>query len=57
VIGLLALTANGEQVSNPVSYLRVERGGGSQDILLGTEGADPVGAVTPPARLVGPDRR
>ena len=52
VLGPLALRRNGEQVINPITYARVERGGDSQE-LLSLDGAEIMGVITPPARLVG----
>jgi ABC-type branched-subunit amino acid transport system substrate-binding protein len=53
VIGTLELTSNGEQVANPVTYVRVLRGGARQDILLSVEGSAVIGVITPAAKLVG----
>jgi branched-chain amino acid transport system substrate-binding protein len=56
VVGPLALEPDGEPASNPVTYVRARRGGGSQDVLLSVDGADVVGVIDVPKRLVGPGR-
>jgi DNA-binding SARP family transcriptional activator/ABC-type branched-subunit amino acid transport system substrate-binding protein len=55
VIGPVALQSDGELTSEPVTYVRAERGGGAQDVMLNVEGADVVGVIDVPKRLVGPD--
>jgi len=56
VLGPLALTANGEPVASPITYLRAEHGGAHPDgSPISVAGAEVVGRITPQERLVGPD--
>ena len=56
VLGPLALTANGEPVASPITYLRAEHGGARPDgSPISVAGAEVVGRITPQERLVGPD--
>ena len=52
-LGPLALDRHGELVSNPISVVRAERGGGDP-IDLSLEGSVTEDVITPPARLVVP---
>jgi DNA-binding SARP family transcriptional activator/ABC-type branched-subunit amino acid transport system substrate-binding protein len=52
-LGPLALDRRGEPVSNPISVVRAERGGGDP-IDLSLDGSVTVDVITPPARLVVP---
>jgi len=56
VVGPFALEPDGEPASNPVTYVRARRGGASQDVLLSVDGADVMGVIDVPKRLVGPGR-
>jgi ABC-type branched-subunit amino acid transport system substrate-binding protein len=53
VIGPLALSRSGEPTSQPITVVRVERGGGDPLDTFGLEGSEIVEVITPPLRLVG----
>ena len=52
-LGPLALDRRGEPVSNPISVVRAERGGG-EPVDLSLDGSVTEEVITPPARLVEP---
>ena len=56
-LGPLALDRNGELTSSPVTVVRVERGGGDPNQILGVDGGVTEDVITPPARLVAPSYR
>jgi ABC-type branched-subunit amino acid transport system substrate-binding protein len=52
VIGPLTLDRNGEPTTQPITVVRVKRGGNALE-TFGLEGGEVEGVITPPARLVG----